>query len=79
MAATRRRGRPLSYEAAAFLNAIASEPMPARGVADRLQISRTHAARIAHSLTSAGYAYQSDATASESGPPVVIYSARFET
>jgi hypothetical protein len=80
MSATRRRGRPLSAEAIGFLAVIAREPLPARLVADALQISQPHADRIAHSLTSRGYAYVLDQRAPTEGRrPVDVYAPKLET
>lgn len=70
---TRRRGRPLSPESLAVLEALV-EPMPARRIAAAVMLSATHADQIAHRLTSRGYLLEHGTEPARGRGPVIVYA-----
>ena len=48
-------GRPLGEASRAVLSAVEAEPMSARTLAQRLQMSQAYADKVAWNLTAAGY------------------------
>lgn len=73
VSATRRRGRPLSPEAQAFLAHCDGVAAPARGVAAALLISRSHAELLASRLTSRGYLLPAGTVETPGRGPVIAY------